>query len=119
MDGTAWAGIFTLIGTLAGVAFTIYKFRHTQRSVDANTTHDQLQEDFAAFRLEFAQEKTERRIEREKDQREIRYQAGIIRHLDDELNEVRALMTAAGITPPPRRPWPPYPGEWVEVPNVP
>jgi outer membrane murein-binding lipoprotein Lpp len=122
MDATILINlIVSVLIAVGGVTGTIYAARSTRRSqqlsqasVDHNADRDQLQEDLAALRVEFNTEREARRVEREKDQREIRYHKGIIRHVDDEINELRKMMTDAGLTPPPRKAWPAYPGEWTE-----
>lgn len=126
MSGDLWlSALVSVLIAAGGVGGTMYATRSAraqavvaQRSADQNAGHDQVQEDLAALRLEFNQEKTDRRIEREKDQREIRYQAGIIRSLDGEIVDLRRGIVAHDPTYilPDRKPWPPYPGEWVESP---
>ena len=116
MDSTAWAGLFALLGTVAGLVFTAYKFRATRRDDEGRTSYDQIQEDLAALRADFLKEKEERRVQWESDQRQIRYQGSIIRHLDDEIIALREGIQTGKIPPlPPRNPWPAYPGEWQEI----
>jgi tRNA(Glu) U13 pseudouridine synthase TruD len=96
--------------------------------------YDQLQEDLGAARLRISQQDARidaqdlRRLEDERRHaeeitrldRRLRYAEGIVRHLNDEVDEVRALYRTAqesGKWPtlPPRQPWPAYPGEWQEA----
>lgn len=87
-----------------------------QSSTDRNTDYDQVQEDLKDLRAEFDRYVARSTAKEERDAREIRYQGGIVRVLSDEVLELRKEMADAGLTLPPRRPWPPYPGEWVETP---
>lgn len=82
-----------------------------QTSADRNAGYDQIQEDLENLGERFDRYVIQANEREAKDAREIRYQGKVIRHLDDEINELRAQMVVAGITPPTRKPWPPYPGE--------
>jgi hypothetical protein len=118
----AWGGIVVslLIG-LVGSAVGIHQSRQakqlaerSQSSTDRNVDYDQVQEDLKELRTEFDRYVARSTAKEERDAREIRYQGGIVRVLSDEVLELRKEMADAGLTLPPRKPWPPYPGEWVE-----
>lgn len=119
----AWGGILAslLIG-LAGTAVGIHQSRQakqlaerSQSSTDRSVDYDQLQEDLKELRAEFDRYVARATAKEERDAREIRYQGGIVRVLSDEVLELRKEMADAGLTLPPRKPWPAYPGDWVET----
>ena len=115
----AWLSLLGSVAiALAGVAGAWFAGRSARQQAVATSaqapaaqadstrllSYDQLQEDLSNLGERFDRYV----LQAEKDRR---YQSGLVRHLDDEVNELRATMTAAGLTPPPRKPWPPYPGE--------
>jgi ABC-type siderophore export system fused ATPase/permease subunit len=118
----AWGGIIvTLLIGLVGSAVGIHQSRQakqlaerTQSSTDRQGDYDQLQEDLRELRADVDRQAARAKDRELRDAREIRYQAGIIRALTDDVNDLRKLMADAGLPLPARRDWPPYPGEWVE-----
>ena len=69
-------------------------------SAEGRLNHDELQEDLAALRLEFRDYKREITAQ-------VNYQGRVIRHLDDEVIQLRQGVEAGMVPPlPPRPPWP-------------
>lgn len=117
------SALVSLLIATGGVAGTMYATRSArsqaavaQSSNDRNAGYDQVQEDLKEVRAELERVDTRAKVREQRDDRKLRNQDQVIRHLDDEINELRKLMIDSGLTPPPRKPWPPYPGEWVEAP---
>jgi hypothetical protein len=127
----AWAAIAIAI---VGPTLTFLLGRRRQRTDERMVGYDQLQEDLSAARLRISQQDARidaqdlRRLEDERRHaeestrldRRLRYAEGIVRHLNDEVDEVRALYRTAresGEWPPlpARQSWPAYPGEWQEA----
>lgn len=78
-------------------------------SEDADRIINQLQENLASLRAEFDRHvlRTDRR--QADDERQMQWQASVVRHLDDEVQELRAILADRGMQPPHRKPWPPRP----------
>lgn len=113
--------LVSVLIAVGGVTGTMYAAKlarrsqlQSQASSDHNADRDQVQEDLQKLREEFDRLVARTNAREARDDRKIRYQEQIIRHLDDEINELRKLMTDVGILPPPRKAWPSYPGEWME-----
>lgn len=96
-----------LVGTLAGIAFTAWKFSKAQKSTDTNASYDQIQEDLKEMRAERARDRDAAIAERQKDRQEMTYLQELVLHLD---NEVVGLRNDIGVgTVPPLKPRPPRP----------
>lgn len=113
-----WGDIFQSAGTLLGVGatlwFTAYKFKQGQKTAqvkqgvdDRQTSHDQLQEDLAAERAARQADRAAAVEDRKEDRARIAELERIVRHLEDEVVQVRQGVAANRIPPlPPREPWP-------------
>lgn len=118
MDGS-WPGI---IVALIAVGGSIYAARTARRTTVQTTPsaadvkdqqqYDQLQEDLKELRSEFARYKAARAEELDGLRFQLSHQMRLVRHLDDEIVELRQSV-ASGKVPPllPRPPWPVMPGE--------
>lgn len=121
MDASIWINaLVTLIIAGGGVGGTIYASKKTSRSTDLalgstdrNASIDQLQEDLKEMREELDRVNQRAVSSEERAERKARHQDRVIRTLEDEVSELRKVLQDAGLTPPPRRSLPPYPGEWT------
>lgn len=107
MDPTVLNGIVVGIPTLAGMGFTAWKFRKVQKSTDANASYDQIQEDLLAMRTERATDRAAAIAEREKDRAEMQHLQDLVRHLDNEVVQLRYDIQVG--TVPPLKPREPFP----------
>lgn len=105
--GVLLAAALSALVSLGGIMYSRAQLRGQQELAERQLDNAELQ----ALRAEFNAEKTARRDDRERDQLEIRYQAAVIRHLDDEVTALRRKMVEAGLSPPGRVPWPEHPRE--------
>lgn len=114
------SALVSLLIAAGGVTGTMYATRSArtqalaaQSSTDRNLDYDQLQEDLREVRAELDRANTRTKAREQLDDRRMRHLEAVTRVQDDEINELRQAMIAGGLTPPPRKPLPPYPGDWV------
>lgn len=121
MDASIWINaLVTLVIAGGGVGGTIYASRRAARSADLalgsndrNASIDQLQEDLKEMREELERVNLRAVNSEERAERKARHQDRVIRTLEDEVSELRKVLQDAGLTPPPRKTLPPFPGEWI------
>lgn len=111
MDPTVVNAIIVAVPTLAGMGFTAWKFRKTQRSAESNASYDQIQEDLLEMRKERARDREAAIAEREKDRKEMAYLQDLVRHLDNEVVNLRYDIQTG--TVPPLKPRAPFPQRGV------
>lgn len=111
MDPTVINAIIVAVPTLAGIGFTAWKFRKSQQSTDANASYDQIQEDLLEMRRERARDRDAAIAEREKDRKEMAYLQDLVRHLDNEVVNLRYDIQVGAV--PPLKPRAPFPQRGV------
>lgn len=93
----------TIVGIIAVVLGPLIAWlagRRKESSAEGRLNHDELQEDLSALRTEFREYKRDI-------QPQINYQGKVIRHLDDEVIQLRRGVEEGQIPPLPLRPpWP-------------
>lgn len=99
--------VVALAGAIAAPVVAALLGRRKDQTVEGRLNHDELQEDLAALREEFRAEKEETRLYKKGMTAQINYQGRVIRHLDDEVIQLRQGVETGQIPPlPPRPPWP-------------
>lgn len=120
------SALVSLLIAAGGVAGTMYATRaaraqaaadraqaaQVQQSTDRNQNYDQLQEDLREVREELDRVNARAKAREERDDRKMRWQSAVNRVLDDEVNDLRKTMAAAGLDVPQRKPLPVFPGDW-------
>lgn len=100
MDPTVAVGLVSLLAAVLVPVTAKILAGKKDTAAEGRLNHDELQEDLAALREEF-------RLFRKETAATMSYQGRVIRHLDDEVIEIRRGVEAGMVPPlPPRPPWP-------------
>lgn len=100
MDPTVAVGLVSLLAAVLVPVIAKILAGKKDSAAEGRLNHDELQEDLAALREEF-------RLYKREITAQVNYQGRVIRHLDDEVIQLRQGIEAGMVPPlPPRPPWP-------------
>lgn len=112
MDPTVAVGLVSLLAAVLVPVVAKILAGKKDSAAEGRLNHDELQEDLAALREEFRLYKEETRLHQKGITAQVGYQGRVIRHLDDEVIQLRQGVEAGHVPPlPPRPPWPSDIGE--------
>lgn len=100
LDAGTLVGIASLLGLVVTPLVAWLLNRRKDTASESRLNHDELQEDLKSLREEM-------RLFRRETAAKVAYQGAVIRHLDNEVIEIRRGVETGAVPPlPPRPPWP-------------